>query len=261
MNEFTKPLELRGGSPKTMAIVIIARHTLTRTCIFSILRREYPEFDLCEMATTAELGSASGREARLIVLDIEDKPVSDPFVEDQFVALGSFFPYAPVALLSARDDEASAAMRRGVRGFFPPSIPIEVAVAGLRLVLAGGVYRPLPIDTGPNKSPCSETIRASDGTHEPSVIPGVVAVETDTTQHTMIDLTPRERNVLAALELGLPNKLIAARLNLSENTVKMHMRHIMQKCSARNRTEAVIFCSGRSLRTDGYGRTRASSSS
>ena len=244
-----------------MAIVIIARHTLTRTCIISILKREYPEFEICEMATTGELNGASGREVRLIVLDIGDKPVSDPFVEDQFAALGSFFPYAPVALLSARDDEASAAMRRGARGFFPPSIPIEVAIAGLRLVLAGGVYRPLPMDTGPNESPCSETISASDGAHEPSVIPGAVVVETDTTQYTMIDLTPRERNVLAALELGLPNKLIAARLNLSENTVKMHMRHIMQKCSARNRTEAVIFCSRRSSRIDGYGRTRASSSS
>ena len=32
-----------------------------------------------------------------------------------------------------------AAMQRGVRGFFPTSIPVEVAIAGLRLVLAGGV--------------------------------------------------------------------------------------------------------------------------
>jgi DNA-binding NarL/FixJ family response regulator len=56
----------------------------------------------------------------------------------------------------------------------------------------------------------------------------------------MADLTPREQQVLAALNLGLPNKLIAVRLNLSENTVKMHIQHIMRKCSARNRTEAVL---------------------
>jgi DNA-binding NarL/FixJ family response regulator len=54
------------------------------------------------------------------------------------------------------------------------------------------------------------------------------------------DFTPREQQVLAELELGLPNKLIAARLNLSENTVKMHIQHIMRKCDARNRTEAVL---------------------
>jgi DNA-binding NarL/FixJ family response regulator len=46
--------------------------------------------------------------------------------------------------------------------------------------------------------------------------------------------------VLAELEQGLPNKLIAAKLNLSENTVKMHIQHIMRKFSARNRTEAVM---------------------
>jgi DNA-binding NarL/FixJ family response regulator len=261
MNEFIKPSESNAGSPKSMAILIIARHILTRTCIFSILKREFPEFEFCEMATTGELGGASGRDVRLILLDIGDKPISDPFVEDQFTALGTFFPYVPVAVLSARDNEASAAMRRGVRGFFPPSIPIEVAMAGLRLVLAGGVYRPLSIDTRPNEPPCFDTISASHGVHEPLVIPDAVAVERDTTPCTMIDLTPREKHVLAALELGLPNKLIAARLNLSENTVKMHMRHIMQKCSARNRTEAVIFCSRRLSRADGYARARASSSS
>ena len=47
----------------------------------------------------------------------------------------------------------------------------------------------------------------------------------------MVDLTPREQHVLEALQLGLPNKLIAVRLKLSENTVKMHIQRIMRKCS------------------------------
>lgn len=54
---------------------------------------------------------------RLIALDIGDKVIADPFVDDELAALGRFFPHAPVALLSARDEEASAAMRRGIRGF------------------------------------------------------------------------------------------------------------------------------------------------
>jgi|SRR3984957_329244 DNA-binding NarL/FixJ family response regulator len=261
MNEVINHSELHRGSRKSMAMMVIARHTLTRTCILGILKREFPEFEICELATIGELNGASGTDVRLIVLDIGDNPIADAFVEDQFAALGRFFPHAPVALLCARDKEAPAAMRRGARGFFPLSIPIEVAVAGLRLVLAGGVYWPLPIDAGPNEPPCIDSTSASRVANEASVIPDAVAVETERTPYTMIDLTPRERHVLAALELGLPNKLIAARLNLSENTVKMHMRHIMQKCSARNRTEAVIFCSGRLSRTNDYARIRASSSS
>jgi DNA-binding NarL/FixJ family response regulator len=68
-------------------------------------------------------------------------------------------------------------------------------------------------------------------------------------ERTMVDLTPREQHVLEALQLGLPNKLIAARLKLSENTVKMHIQRIMRKCSARNRTEAVLRWS---RRTNGH---------
>jgi DNA-binding NarL/FixJ family response regulator len=67
----------------------------------------------------------------------------------------------------------------------------------------------------------------------------------DAAEKHLIDFTPREQHVLAELELGLPNKLIAAKLNLSENTVKMHIHHIMRKCAARNRTEAVLRWSGR----------------
>ncbi|RXH28160.1 response regulator transcription factor, partial [Bradyrhizobium zhanjiangense] len=43
----------------------------------------------------------------------------------------------------------------------------------------------------------------------------------------------------------LPNKLIAAKMNLSESTVKMHIQHIMRKCAAHNRTEAVLRWRGR----------------
>ena len=252
MNEIFKAIELPDAPPKAMAIVIMARYILTRTCIFSILKREFPDFDICDIETTGELRAASERDVRLIALEIGDKPVADPWVEDQIATLGRLFPYAPVALLSARDDEASAAMRRGVRGFFSPSIPIEVAIAGLRLVLAGGVYRPLPFGAEPDEPPRLETIGATEAAHESSVVPDIAAVEREAARYAILDLTPREKHVLAALELGLPNKLIAARLNLSENTVKMHMRHIMRKCSARNRTEAVIFCSGRRPRAEGF---------
>jgi DNA-binding NarL/FixJ family response regulator len=52
--------------------------------------------------------------------------------------------------------------------------------------------------------------------------------------------THREQDVLAQLQLGHSNKLIAAKLTMSENTVKMHIQHIMRKLRVQNRTEIVI---------------------
>jgi len=261
MENLAKPAE-RYGSLNSSVIVIIERHLLARTCILSILKKELAGFEIVEMATTNDLDRALGRDVCLIVLDIGDKPIHDPCVENDLANLARSFSSVPVALLSYRDDEAtaSAAIRRGARGFFPTSIPVQVAIAGLRLVLAGGVYRPLPIDTETNEAPSFVAILDTCGSLAPACSYEVNDTARDMTS-IMADLTPREKHVLAALELGLPNKLIASRLNLSENTVKMHIQHIMRKCSARNRTEAVLRCSGRLSHGNGDARTRLVSSS
>lgn len=241
MDDLTNPAELAQESQTSPVLVIIEQHVLARTCILNILKRELTGFEIVEMATTSGLNWLSGRDIRLIALNIGDKQVTDPSIEDSLALLAKSCPRAFVALLSNRDDDAtaSAAMQRGVRGFFPTSIPVEVAIAGLRLVLAGGVYRPLPIvrrneasslRTIPEFADLPELSGLLEGSGATKIMP----------ERTMVDLTPREHHVLEALKLGLPNKLIAVRLNLSENTVKMHIQHIMRKCSAHNRTEAVL---------------------
>jgi DNA-binding NarL/FixJ family response regulator len=141
------------------------------------------------------------------------------------------FSHAPVAFLSNSYDKiaASASMPRKPPGFPPSSIPVEVA------------------NTAQNETPGLEPIKTrSSGTRK------VGGAEKDVIPKKRIDLTPREKDVLAALELGLSNKLIAARLNLSESTVKMHIGQIIQKCSARNRTEALLFWIGRLPRNEAH---------
>jgi DNA-binding NarL/FixJ family response regulator len=224
-------------------IIVVAHSTLTRTAIASILRRELAGFELMEMAAPNDLNRALGRNVRLIALDVGDKSVRNPCIESQLAIIDKLFPHVSLALLSSADGEAAVAMRRGVRGFFSTSISVDVAIAGLRLILAGGVYWPLPIEAGQGGTACiGVTVRAD--TDEPDKVENGEPFRRREMRKMGIDLTPRERNVLEALELGLPNKLIALRLNLSENTVKMHIQHIMRKCFARNRTEAVLRCSG-----------------
>jgi DNA-binding NarL/FixJ family response regulator len=229
------------GSLQLPALVLIEPLTLTRTCILNILRRELLGFHIVDIATTDDLNCVSGRDIRLVALSIGDRSVADPSVEDELALLVDYCSGASVALLSNRDDEATAvaAMHRGVRGFFPTSLPVEVVVAGLRLVLAGALYRPLPImglaPTGGLEQSCSRGLPSS------YLVNGT---EKSGEEMSVVDFTPREQQVLAELELGLPNKVIAARLNLSENTIKMHVQHIMRKCAARNRTQAVLRWSG-----------------
>jgi DNA-binding NarL/FixJ family response regulator len=234
MDDLANPAEPTNRSQTLPSIAIIEDRVLARTCIVNVLKREFTGFEIVEMATTSDLNSLSGRNVRLIGFDIGDKQITDPSIEDQLAFLEESCPNASIALLSNRDDEAtaSAAMQRGVRGFFSSSIAVEVALAGLRLVLAGGVYRPLPIIR-----PDATTLRAiseNSGAPELSMVHGCGGAANTKPERTLADLTPREQDVLAALKLGLPIKLVAVRLNLSEKNVKMHIQHIMRKKLSRN---------------------------
>lgn len=242
MDALAIPSDPPSGSQKFPVIVIINDQVLPRSCIVNILKRELAGFEIAEMATTGDLNGTEGRDVRLIAFNLGDAEITDPSVEDRLSLIEELCPHAHVALLSNRDDEATAtaAMQRGVRGFLPSSIPVEVAVAALRLILAGGVYRPLPI-----VKQNSATMRECAARSEPLAVRVHSGLAKLVPERIQADLTPREQHVLAALKLGLPNKLIALKLNLSENTVKMHIQHIMRKCRARNRTEAVLRWSGR----------------
>ena len=241
MDDFTNLADLALVSQNSPVVVIIEQHVLARTCILNILKRELTGFEIVEMATTSGLSWLSGRDIRLIALNIGDKQITDPAIEVSLALLAKSCPKASIALVSNRVDEAtaSAAMQRGVRGFFPTSMPVEVAIAGLRQVLAGGVYRPLPI-VGQNGASSPQTISEHLDVPELSDIHKGNGATKLMPERAMVDLTPREQHVLEALQLGLPNKLIAVRLNISGNTVKLHIQRIMRKCSAHNRTEAVL---------------------
>ena len=71
-------------------------------------------------------------------------------------------------------------------------------------------------------------------------INGFDGIQHDIDSCPAVSLTPRERGVLEELQLGYSNKVIARNLGLSENTVKMHVQHLMRKLGARTRTEAVF---------------------
>ena len=71
-------------------------------------------------------------------------------------------------------------------------------------------------------------------------LPGLASVPPSNHAATADSLTPRELEVLGLVAEGLPNKVIAARLGISEHTVKFHVNAVMGKLGVQSRTEAVV---------------------
>lgn len=82
--------------------------------------------------------------------------------------------------------------------------------------------------------------RASDVEHDAIVMAEGASLDARTEFVEAVEaLTPREVQVLELLAEGLPNKAIAARLGISDQTVKFHVSAICGKLGAANRTDAV----------------------
>ena len=134
--------------------------------------------------------------------------------------LSEIGPGIPVIVLSYKDDFelARLALTHGAKGYIPVTMGFEIAIEAVRFVLAGGVFVP------------AECVFARDAFAAPlsqrPLTSGVV--------------TGRELAVCRAIRQGKPNKIIAYELNMCESTVKVHVRHIMKKLRAKNRTDVAI---------------------
>ena len=116
-------------------------------------------------------------------------------------------------------------LRSGAKGYIPTSLPMGVGIEALALVRAGGVYGPVSMLLDKVPPPPSRPVE---------IIPEPEDEEADN------QFTPRQLDVIESLRRGKPNKLIAYELNMCEGTVKVHIRNIMRKLKATNRTEVAI---------------------
>ena len=95
---------------------------------------------------------------------------------------------------------------------------LDVAVAAIRLVKAGGTFAPAGglMSSRQPAPPPSDDIAGRQGSGQ---------------------FTVRQLEVLDCLRKGEPNKIIAYKLKMGECTVKVHVRNIMRRLKARSRTE------------------------
>ena len=135
-------------------VIIIEHSTLARTTVVKLLERELAGWNVIDLISTESLESALGAEVRLIVLGLAGRSVESTSLRDDLAAIAARFPETPVTLLSGTDDAIMArqALKMGIRGLFSTSLPVDIALAGLRLVLAGGTFFPQLLGAGTNGS-------------------------------------------------------------------------------------------------------------
>lgn len=204
----------------------------------SILKHTDTEFTCLQFIRIATLGdalkmpAAQAAQCRIIVVD--ESQVDD--LRTRLPALFIHFAKTRVALSYRRIKIAETFLRHAVEdpllakvGVLPMRLEIDHWVSVLRMLICGERYipyelfnaMPLPEPAGIKSEAPNATARA-----KPS---GRLA-----------KLTDREKQVLTSVSEGKQNKIIAAELDLSEHTVKLHIHNVISKLGVNNRTEAAI---------------------
>lgn len=194
-----------------MKILIVDDHALFRAGLRMLLGTIGHNVSCLEAATVTEALATIEQhtDIELCLLDLSLKN------EHGFSAIEHIKNTAPqVAVVVVSGSEDSATIRScidaGAMSFIPKSVAPEILTHALQRVLAGAVYLP------------DQVVSALAAAPPPSA------------------LTARQQQVLQGLSRGLPTKLIARELDLSEHTVKEYIAIIFQILGVHNRTEAVI---------------------
>ena len=211
-------------SPHT--IVYIDGQSLTRECVTEQLAMRLPELlvesvaDVCDLSTE----KVDVKQLALGILNRHSQRIREPELADQLSALAAIAPNLPLAIFSDLDEaeEITEAFKLGIRGYIPTTLPIQQAAEAIRLVNAGGCFLPPSI---------LSLSASSTAPQSPSI---------SESRFCESSFTPRQLEVIQCLCEGKRNKLIAHDLNMCESTVKVHVRHIMKKLNASNRTQVVL---------------------
>lgn len=246
MNRFTSgPLEqhtdstaqaLRGQesslSEEHHLIVLIDQRPLMRSSISQFIEARVGGVSVLSLSRPDQLKSSLPEHPGhigLVVFSVGGRRESAQRLGDAVRLVRETVPDVPMVVVSDSDErnQVLQALRCGVQGFIPTSLSPKVVVAALQLVQAGGTYVPVSaiIDT-------TQELPPDNGKGRQGGAPWP-------------ELTPRQSEVLELLRLGKSNKVIAYELEMQESTVKVHIRHIMKKLKATNRTQAACIANSR----------------
>jgi DNA-binding NarL/FixJ family response regulator len=211
------------GEPPT--VIYVDRRAFTRDCVGNWLQSSLSGFSVRVLSDPGQLETAPDIHGRIqaVIINAGPERLSSATIAHLLSRVGEILPEIPVTVLSDLEDAQSIreAFDQGVRGYIPTSLASPVAIEAVRLVCVGGTFAP----------------------------PAALLSHDDYAQRVTGRLTierfsPRQSQILDCLRRGMANKLIAYELNMCESTVKVHIRNIMKKLNATNRTQVAYITRG-----------------
>jgi two-component system nitrate/nitrite response regulator NarL len=207
-----------------MRVLLIDDHALVRKGIEELLQSRGVQV-VASVGSGAE-GVRRARElpADLILLDVRMPGMNGI---ETLKALRASGVDAPVVMLtmSREDADLSAALRAGARGYLLKDMEPEQLLPALEAAVQGDnvVAQELV-------GSLAGLVRGDAGAVPPTPRPAAPFAE----------LTPRELEILGCIADGSSNKMIARELDITDGTVKLHVKAILRKLGLRSRVEAAV---------------------
>ena len=251
-------------------IIYFDPRPLTRECMTKWLATKIPEFQIFATSSAEEVIWLGQQHADLALilgnLDGGNVRGSDPSL--QLETIRRYLPDVPLAVVTDTDRPVPAfKLPAGLRGLISTNMAGHAVLQVVRMICNGGTFVPaeqggidltmlsqlpphddnsaggMPLGIGGDvrrddvvaHGPAAAMTQA-----DPSWNRGMRGGDTPVVQKAPADgFTPRQSEILNCLRRGLSNKLIAYELQMCESTVKIHVRNIMKKLGATNRTQVV----------------------
>lgn len=209
--------------PAPVVVDLINSRTLERETFSRSVEMLYPHVSVAAFASVQDWRDRRNAGSSSIVLyNAGAQRISDADVASSVGRIVELARPTPVIILAESEEirEMIAAIDAGAVGYLPASIGLDLFIEATELTCTGGIFLPLG---------SLDALRSSDTRPDGDVVPA----RDDT-------FTSRQSAVAEALRQGKANKIIGFELKMSESTVKVHVRNIMKKLGATNRTEAAF---------------------